>query len=511
MYNLIADYKKESFTLYHNLKIEEENIKAQDIPKIKHNTNIRHLQAFKNLFNYHFLKQGFRPLLMDEEFSEMTYKVVASETETYFFAYCIDNKNTQFYIKNIEAQFQKLPNETPLSYILELEQTAQKLGFEGVTTGGAVRHFWVKNFKGWFLTKYKFNTEDISEENYNIIYNSLKGGLNILNKQYKNKMLYNTITIDINSLYPYIALNYCLPYDKPVYINYLDDEELKKASKIHFKYKTCIYKIDILKCKIKPNKAPWYSTKDGNKTIYPNAIRETAYMWDFELERLKEDYDLKEFKILGALCFKIRRGSFDDIFTYLKNLKESAEKGSVLYKLSKQYLNSFLGKFATKRTRAYDTYKINEENDEVEIDTTEAQTDNSYYLPLFSYITARGRTFIIKYINDIIGYENFIYSDTDSITCFNCDGLKSIEIDNNKFGYFKIESKNVKAVFKKCKFYCKETEEGEIKGVCSGINNEYFTLTCEEFQKGHAVYIKKLVAPCKSCAFPYEEYFKIYI
>lgn len=509
MYNLIADFKKQTFTLYHNKKIERENIKAEEIPTIKHNTNIRHLQAFKDLFNYWFLKLGFRPLSLDEKPSLKTYKVIASESETYFFAYCIDNENTIYYLKNIDAQFQKLPNNASYDYILEMQQTAEALGFEGITTGGAVRHYWKKNYNGWYLSKYKYNTFDISEENYNIIYNSLKGGLNILNHKYKNKMLYNTITIDINSLYPYIAMNYALPYDKPVYINYLSTEDMQTAEKIHFKYKACIYKIDITKCKIKPNKTAWYCVKVDNKNTYPSNIREIAYIWDFEFERLKIDYDFKNYRILGALCFKVRRGSFNDLFNNLKEMKENAEKGSVKYKLAKQYLNSFLGKFATKKTRAYDTYKL--VNDNVVIDTTEAQTDNTYYLPLFSYITARGRVFMAEYINDLIGVDNFIYCDTDSITTFKCDGLKCIELDKNKFGYFKEESKNTKAIFKKAKFYCKETTDGEIKSVCAGINNEYFNLTCEEFCKGRAIYVKKLITPAESKNFPYEEYFKIYI
>lgn len=518
MYNLIADFKKQTFTLYHDLKIELENIQPKEIPFLKHNTNIRHLNAFKNLFNYWFLKNGFKPLLLEEEPKEMTYKCIASETETYFFSYCIDNKNTIFYLKNIDAMFQKLPESIDFKFILELEQTAEKLGFEGVTAGGAVRHYWKKNYNGWYLTKYKYNTYDITDEEYNIISNSLRGGLNILNPLYKNKMLYNTFTLDINSLYPYISLNYALPYDKPIYVNYLDAEEAKNAEKTRFKYKTCIYKVEILKCKIKPNTHKWYSVKDGAKIIYPDRIREITYLWDFELERLKKDYDLKQYEIIGALCFKVRRGSFDELLNNLKELKENSEKGTALNRLSKQYLNSFLGKFATKRLRAYDTYKIDVVTygngttaEELSIATTEAQQSDEYYLPLFSYITARARVFMAEYINDIIGFENFIYCDTDSITCFNCDGFKAIEKHPSKFGYFKIESKNVKAIFKKQKFYCKETEEGEIKGVCAGINNEYFNLTCEEFKAGRSVYVKELVRPTNPDGFPYEKYFKIYI
>jgi len=513
MYNLIANFKKETFTLYHDLKIEKENITAQEIPFIKHNTHIRHLQAFKDLFNYWFLKNGFRPLMLEEdEKQKMTYKIISSETETYYFAYCIDNENTIFYLKNIDAEFQKLPNETPYKDILAMQQEAEKLGFEGITTGGAVRHFWKKNYNGWFLTKYKYNTENINEHDYNIIYKSLKGGLNILNENYKNKMLYNTYTIDINSLYPYIALNQCLPYDAPVYIDYLDKEQMKTAEKIHFKYKRCIYKIDIENCEIKENKHCWYAVRDykKNKTIYPKRIREIAYIWDFEFERLKKDYNLTKYTILGALCFKVRKGSFDDLLNYLKNLKENSEKGTTTNKLAKQYLNSFLGKFATKKMRYYDTYKL-DENENVVTSTREAQIDNTYYLPLFSFITAHGRVFMASYINDIIEYGNFIYCDTDSITCYNCAGLKSIEIDKNKFGFFKIESVNVKAVFKKNKWYCKETTDGEIKGVCAGINNEYFSLTCDEFYKGKAIYIKKIICGDKSADFPQEKYFKIYI
>lgn len=516
MYNLIPDFKTKTFTLYHDLKIEAENISPQQIPHIKHNLNIRYLQAFKNLFNFWFLYEGFKPLHLGEDFKEKTYKCVASETETFFFEFCVDNENTTFYIKNIETQFQKLPNTATLEYILELEKTAESLGFTGITAGGAVRHYWKNKFNGWYITNYKLNTKNISEEDYKIIENSLRGGLCVLNDKYKNKMLNNTFTIDINSLYPYIALYYCLPYDNPVNIDYLDAEQLKTAEKTHFKYKTCIYKVDITKCKIKPNKIKWLAFKDKNKTIYPDRIRNIVYLWDFELERLKIDYDLKEYQILNALCFKVRRGTFDDIFENLKAMKESAEKNSASYKLSKQYLNSFLGKFATKKTRTYDTFKLSSEDktgeiNDIELSTTEAQTDDNYYLPLFSYITARGRVFMAEYINDVIGYENFIYCDTDSITAFNCGGLKAIEKDASKFGYFRIESENVKAVFKKPKFYCKETKEGEIKGVCAGINNEYFNLNVEEFKAGKAIYIKKIICPEHARDFPEEKYFKIYI
>ena len=509
MYNLIPDFEKKNFTLYHDLKIES-ILQPQDIPQLKHNTNIRYLDAFKDLFIYNFLKANFKPLMLDDEFDLMTFKVVASENETFYFQYCIDNKNTQFYLKNIETQFQKLPNTATLNYILELEKKAEKMGFEGCTAGGAVRHYWKKNYNGWYLTKYKYNTLDICDEHLRIIDYSLRGGLCLLNIEYKNKMLYNTITIDINSLYPYIALSNALPYDKPVYINYLSNEDLKTAEKIHFKYKTCIYKIEFLKAEIKPKNMAWLGFRDRNKTIYPSKLRCITYIWDFELERILKDYNVKEYNILGALCFKVRKGSFDDIFKQLKELKETTAKGSVENRLAKQYLNSFLGKFATKRNRAYDTFKL-DEHDNVVIATTEEQISNEYYLPLFSYITAKARVFMASYINDIIEKHNFVYCDTDSITAFNCNGLKSIELDKKKFGYFKLESYNEKAVFKKPKFYCKQTTDGEIKSVLAGINNEEININCEEFKKGKSIYIKRIIRPVKSCDFPYIEYFKILV
>lgn len=509
MYNLIPNYDKKNFTLYHNLKAETE-IQPAEIPFIKHNLNIRYLEGFKELFIYHFLKAGFRPLMLDEDFNINTFKVIASETETFYFQYCIDNPKTQFYLKNIETQFQKLPNTATLEYILELETEAQKMGFEGVTAGGAVRHYWKKNYKGWFYTKYKFNTIDINDEDLRIIDYSLRGGLCLINKFYQNKLLKNTYSIDVNSLYPYIALSSVLPYDKPIYINYLDNEDLKTAEKTHFKYKTCIYKIEFLKAKIKSKNMAWLGFRDANSTIYPPNLRCITYVWDFELKRILEDYDVKEYKILGALCFKVRKGLFDDIFDNLKNLKETTEKGSVKNRLAKQYLNSFLGKFATKRTRSYDTFKLGED-DNVYIASTEAQTSNEYYLPLFSYITAKARVFMASYINDIIGKENFIYCDTDSITCFKCAGLNAIELDNKKFGFFKLESINELAIFKKPKFYAKQTTDGEIKNVLAGINSEEIILTCEELKKGKNLYVKRLVKPSKSSEFPYMQYFKIYV
>ena len=334
----------------------------------------------------------------------------------------------------------------------------------------------------------------------------------------KNKLLYNTYSIDINSLYPYIALSNALPYDKPIYINYLDAEEAKQAEKTRFKYKGCIYKVEILKCKIKPNKICWVADKDGAKTIYCKTLRGFYYLWDFELERLKQDYDLKQYTIYGALCFKMRKGSFDELFNNLRELKETTEKGSIKNRLAKQYLNGFLGKFATKRLRAYDSYKLisetygdGEEVESIEIDETEEQKSDEYYLPLFSFITSKARVFMASYINDIITKDNFIYCDTDSITCFNCDGLKSIELDKKRFGFFKLESINEIAIFKKPKFYCKQTTNGELKNVLAGINSEDYILTCEEFKKGKSIYVKRIVRPSKCFEFPYYMYFKIVI
>lgn len=510
MYNLIANYDTKTFTLYHNKKVEAE-LQPQDIPFIKHTTNIRYLEGFKDLFIYNFLKAGFKPLMLDDDFKEKTFKVIASETETFYFQYCIDNEKTQFYIKNIETQFQKLPNNASFDYILELETEAQKMGFEGVTAGGAVRHYWKKNFKGWFYTKYKFNTININDEDLRIIDFSLRGGLCLINKEYQNELLKNTYSIDVNSLYPYISLSSCLPYDKPIYINYLDSEDIKQAEKTRFKYKSCIYKIEFLNAKIKPNKCAWLGFRDNNETIYPSRLRCLTYIWDFELERILQDYDVKDYRILGALCFKVRKGLFDDIFEDLKTLKETTEKGSVKNRLAKQYLNSFLGKFATKRVRSYDTFKLAESGDDIELATTEEQRSDEYYLPLFSYITAKARVYMASYINDIIGKENFIYCDTDSITCFKCAGLNAIELNKTKFGYFKLESINELAIFKKPKFYAKQTTEGEIKNVLAGINSEELIITCEELKKGRNLYVKRLVKPAKACEFPYMQYFKIYV
>lgn len=504
-YNLIADFQAQTFKLYCDLDVIEE-LKAEDIPTLKYNCHIRSLNAFKNLFIWHFIKRGYKSITQDEKSENMTFKVICSEFETFMFLWQ-DENGEEYTIKNFDTEFIKISVIADIRYMVALEEEADALGFKGATCGGAVRKYWKNKSNGFKMIKYKYNTEGIDDDSYNIIRLSTHSGLNVLNPMYKNKLLYDTITIDINSLYPYLALSEALPYDKPVYESLLGEAS---DTKKYFKYKAKIYKCE-LRAEIKSDKVAWVSVKNEyGKNEINDALVGVFYLWGFELDRIKKDYNINELYIIGILHFKVRRGSFDDIFNRLKEIKENAPRGSTTRQLGKQYLNAFLGKFATKRDLTNDSYEI--AHNDIIIKDTSTNIDNSYYLPLFSYITAKGRCLMAYYINDIIEKKDFIYCDTDSITTFkNAVGLKYIDLDNVKFGRFKVESENVRAYFKKPKFYAKETTDGEDVLVLSGINTEETNATFDDFVNGAKVEIKKIYVSACAFEFPQEILLKVKI
>lgn len=147
--------------------------------------------------------------------------------------------------------------------------------------------------------------------------------------------------------------------------------------------------------------------------------------------------------------------------------------------LAKLMLNSLYGKFATRPDVTGKVPYL--ENGIVRYELGEPETREPEYTPLGVFITAWARDKIIRTAQSV--YDRFCYADTDSIHITATD-IPSIEVDDKKLNYWKLESHFTRARFIRQKTYIEEID-GKLNVKCAGMPDSLKELvTWENFHVG---------------------------
>ena len=154
------------------------------------------------------------------------------------------------------------------------------------------------------------------------------------------------------------------------------------------------------------------------------AITELDYKW------IKAQYNADHMKVTDMLCFS--RGTMpqwlkDEIMQYFTNKCTLKHSDPILYAKSKNLLNGIYGMTATAIIRevyalAKDTGIISLK-DIADPDAHDEKALKKYYKSYNSFMeyqhalftTAHARDALMTMIADVVGYENFLYCDTDSV------------------------------------------------------------------------------------------------
>ena len=220
------------------------------------------------------------------------------------------------------------------------------------------------------------------------------------------------------------------------------------------------------------------------------ALTEIDYKW------IRKQYTWESVEIGSILCFT--RGQApkwlkSQVMEYYKNKCTLKHTDPALYQASKGMLNSIYGMTATQIIRTHykmDDHLMISEDDDL---TDQEQLDRYYgsrknFMPyqLSCYTTAWARDALHTLI-EMIGYENFIYCDTDSVFYRNkpecrqaIDDYNSEIIARSLKGGAYIDDDNIlgvaedephcrrfKALHAKC--YAYETDDGELHVTIAGI------------------------------------------
>ena len=324
----------------------------------------------------------------------------------------------------------------------------------------------LKNFKK--TTNYRKYFPELPVEQDAFLREGYKGGFTYVNPRYKNIHLYSSIIqYDINSMYPFVLLEYDMPIGKPTIIPKFDGE-------INSNF---YYVIEcFLNLKLKENHIPTLQTKDI-KTLASLGIKKSDYITttngDYhrfiltcqDLELIKKHYHTGVIEYGQAYVFSRKKGIFDEYIYKFKEIKEQAKKdGNFLLEMfAKIMLNSLYGKFGSKPTAQQKHPYL--ENDVLKFKLGDIEEAKTNYIPVAMFTTSLARKYIIEHAQD--NYQNYVYSDTDSLHLIGDNSQHTgITLHKTEFGKWSIDGQYTRAIYLRQKLYMATQTDGKV--ICKG-------------------------------------------
>lgn len=282
----------------------------------------------------------------------------------------------------------------------------------------------------------EFTTSALNLEQYNLSRWAFMGGVCIASFLYSGQTVRSDKLRhkDFTSSYPARQMLDYFPEGAPSWYGDVDDrEELQELLDTY----CCIFVLTLSEVHIKEGvTAPCIPSSKcvglrepvrlNGKIVYAKelsiAVTELDYKW------IAKQYTAEDIKVSKMMIFK--RGKIpdwlkDEVYTYFKNKCTLKELNELLYNKSKAFLNAIYGMTATAILRP--EYELNDDCEFKlkEYDNKEKSDEgrlNKYYHSYNSfmpyqyacYTTAWARDALFTMI-ETVGYENFLYCDTDSV------------------------------------------------------------------------------------------------
>lgn len=300
---------------------------------------------------------------------------------------------------------------------------------------------------------------------------SYKGAWCYLVPEKADKVYHDGVTLDVNSLYPFVMLDGEYPIGKPYYTDsYNEFINMQKRKNIYYFVR--------FKCKfeIKDGFLPFIQIK--NSLAYKsNEMLKASSIYDDdgnvienpEIElcmtctdflRFKDFYNITYFSFLDCICFTSVKGLFESYINKYKKIKETSQGAKRM--LAKLYLNNLYGKLATGIDSSYKVAYL--QDGVLKWHIVDESNKKPMYMPVGSAITSYARDYTIRHAQ--ANYHGpykpgFIYADTDSchmdLSIDKCVGFK---LDKNIFGCWDLEKEWDIGYFVRQKTYAEHDKKG---------------------------------------------------
>lgn len=300
-----------------------------------------------------------------------------------------------------------------------------------------------KSLKEWKANKKKFDkvfpptNVELAKE----ISPAYSGGMVMVNEKIMGKKAGFGMTIDVNSLYPFVLQSKMFPYGNAKYF-------VGEHSEEDFPLYVQTFRASFT---LKKNGFPSLPKKLGristgvrdSKELYKPEITLT----NIDLKHFLINYDVEEIEYVDGYEWKQTLSPFRGIVDIegANKVKASLEGNKIDRTLAKLMMNSSYGKLGQSIKNFTKVAYLDE--DGVTRYTPEMLDDSAKsFLPGAIFTTAWARDVLFNGIY-AVGIDRFLYCDTDSIHIKGHTLPKKLPIDQNKLGYWKIES-----YFKESKF-----------------------------------------------------------
>lgn len=329
------------------------------------------------------------------------------------------------------------------------------------------------------IDKDKYDFDNVGE----YILKSYRGAWCYIKDGCENKVYHKGLTIDINSLYPYVMHSNSgnrYPVGKPIFWcgNKIPEQAERKNTyyfircRFRFKLKEgylpfiqikgtylyppneCLKTSDVYDSKT-DTYSRYYIDLNGKK--HDTYVTMTLTMTDYNL--IMKHYELYDFEILSGCWFFTMTGIFDEYIDKWAEIKMN-NTGAIRTE-AKLFQNNLYGKMATSTNSSFKIAYL-DENDIIKFNFVSEHDKEPGYIPIGSAITSYAREYTISHAQD--NYGHFVYSDTDSLHC-NCDvdELNNIEIHETEYGKWKVETCFDEAIFVRQKTYIEHVTHENLK------------------------------------------------
>lgn len=280
------------------------------------------------------------------------------------------------------------------------------------------------------------------------------------------------VTLDINSMYPFVMRNNKLPFRL---VDYVESPGLIKTENALKKF-AVVAEVDIL------TDDPAYAYKNDKKTIFPVG-RFHAFLSTPGLKYALEHDHITDIKRIAIYEQDYLFTDYVDYF-YSQKVKYGNENNKIYKQITKIFLNSLYGKFGQKKP--IEEKKVNIDYDgyyrEEILDAVTGLTEVTYqlfnmlitqfgfeenpksFVAIATHVTEYARLLLWKIIKDT-GRDKVLYCDTDSIK-IRKDDIKYVKypMDETRLGALKVEDEFHHLIIYGVKDY--ETENDiKIKGI----------------------------------------------
>lgn len=306
------------------------------------------------------------------------------------------------------------------------------------------------------------------------------GGWCYVNPHHQGKIVENVYNYDVNSLYPSVMLydrNRLYPVGHPYYVR----GEVPEDSQfnywfIHFKCKFWLKEGYFPFIHLRHNLL--YIASENLETSEPQIItrgkkligtdlkeldgRVELYLTKIDFFRFMEFYHVSELEIIDVCVFRCEPTPFfDKYINKWKEIKETSTGGKRT--IAKLFSNNLYGKMAASTNSSHKIAYIKDDG-VIGWHTIAEEDKTPGYIPIGAAITSYARDFTIRHATK--NFNNFIYSDTDSIKT---EGeAKGLEIHPTKYGAWKMEGIAQKAKFVRQKTYIEQID-GKLEITCAGM------------------------------------------